>query len=203
MPQRKSHKPRPFEIVMDKSPGEAIPWDLDEHLHGCLAAYQIKSTYDAAVFFALEALWGIARDVDIHAKTGNLDPAQLDEQWILSPLQTLPVPWIWIRALGTAWEKYKTEGGPLGKAFGLEGGQGKPPTIAKLMQMLDERAIARWIWSRVEKLRAAGQEIQIEDIVQEAAEKFGKADVTIRRAWGRIRWARATANQGVIITSWK
>ena len=171
---------------MDEAGGEAFPWDLDEHLHGCLAAYQIEQSYGAAVFFALEALWGIARDVGIRAKTGNLDPAQLDEQWVLPALQNLPVPWIWIRALGTAWEKYKTEGGPLGQAFGLEGGQGKPPTITKLMQMLDERAIARWVWSRVEKLRAAGQETRIEDIVQEAAEKFGKADVTIRRAWERF-----------------
>lgn len=187
MPRRKSYKPRPFEMVMDESPGEAIPWNLDEHLHGCLAAYQLERNYGAAVFFALEALWGIARDVDIRAKTGNLDPAQLDEQWVLSPLETLPVPWIWIRALSMAWEKYKDEGGPLGHAFGLEGGgQGKSPIIATLMQMLDERAIARWIWSRVQELRAAGQEIWIEDVVQEAAEKFGKADVTIRRAWGRF-----------------
>ena len=154
------------------------------------------------IFFALEALWGIARDVDIHAKTGNLDPAQLDEQWILSPLQTLPVPWIWIRALGTAWEKYKTEGGPLGKAFGLEGGQGKPPTIAKLMQMLDERAIARWIWSRVEKLRAAGQEIQSKTSCRKPQRNLARQTSQLDEP-GEGRWARATANQGVIITSWK
>ena len=63
----------------------------------------------------------------------------------------LPVPWIWIRALSAAWERYKTEGGPLGRAFGLEGGgQGKSPTIDKLAQMLDERAIARWIGSQLQ-----------------------------------------------------
>ena len=44
------------------------------------------------------------------------------------------------------------------------------------MQMLDERAIARWIWSRVQKARDAGEEIWIEDVVQEAAEEFGKSD---------------------------
>jgi hypothetical protein len=52
--------------------------------------------------------------------------------------------------------------------------------------MLDERAIARWIWSRVQHARAAGEKIRIEDVVQEAAEKFEKSDVTIRRAWQRF-----------------
>ena len=74
----------------------------------------------------------------------------------MSPEATFAVPWIWIRSLATAWETYKTEGGPLGQAFGLEGGgQGKSPIIDKLTQMLDERAIARWIWSRVQEARAA------------------------------------------------
>lgn len=52
--------------------------------------------------------------------------------------------------------------------------------------MLDERAIARWIWSKRQEARAAGEKIWIEDLVQEAAEKFGKSDVTIRRAWERF-----------------
>jgi len=152
MPRRTSHKPRPSEIVMDEAGEDAFPWDLDEHLNGCLAAYQIQPSYPASVFFALEALWGIARDIGIRAKAGLLDPGQLDkEDWILSPSVTLPVPWIWIRVLSVAWEKYKTEGGPLGHAFGLEGGgQGKPPTIATLTQMLDDLAISRWIWSQVQ-----------------------------------------------------
>lgn len=186
MPRRKSRKPRPFEIVMDEAGRDAFPWDLDEHLHGCLAAYQIEQNYAAAVFFALEALWGIARDVGVRTKAGKLDPDSLDKDWIVSPRTHLEVPWIWLRCLATAWEKYKTEGGPLGQAFGLEGGQGKPPAITKLMQMLDERAIARWIWWRVEKLRAAEKKITIEEIVHEAAEKFGKSDVTIRRSWQRF-----------------
>src|ERR1041385_5934642 len=109
MPRRTSHKPRASEIVMDEAGEDAFPWDLDEHLNGCLAAYQIQPSYPASVFFALEALWGIARD--IRAKAGLLDPGQLDkEDWILSPSVTLPVPWIWIRVLSVAWEKYKTEG---------------------------------------------------------------------------------------------
>jgi hypothetical protein len=186
MPRRKSRKSRPFEIVMDEAGGEAFPWDLGEHLNGCLVAYQTQRTFGAAVALALEALRGIARDVDIRANAGCFSPHQLDDEWILSPRETIPVPWIWIRALSTAWEKYNSEGGPLGRAFGLEGGQGKPPTITKLMQMLDQRAIARWVWWRVETLRAAGQEISIEDVIQEAAEKFGKHDITIRRAWGKF-----------------
>jgi hypothetical protein len=172
---------------MDELVGERFPWDLDEHLHGCLAGYQTDPTYGAAVFFALKALWGIARDVGDRTKAGKFDPDQSDKDWIVCPRTNLAVPWIWIRSLATAWEKYKTEGGPLGHAFGLEGGgQGKSPTIATLMQMLDERAIARWIWSRVQEARAAHKKIRIEDVIQEAAEKFNKSDFTIRRAWRRF-----------------
>jgi hypothetical protein len=61
--------------------------------------------------------------------------------------------------------------------------------------MLDERAIARWIWSHVRLARAAGKEISIENVVQEAAETFGKSDETIRRAWkrfGRLEQQRTT-----------
>jgi hypothetical protein len=73
---------------------------------------------------------GIAHDVAVRANAGKLDADQLDTDWIISPDTNLPVPWIWIRALSAAWERYKTEGGPLGRAFGLEGGgQGKSPTI--------------------------------------------------------------------------
>jgi hypothetical protein len=43
-----------------------------------------------------------------------------------------------------------------------------------------------WIWSRIQETRAAGEKMRIEDVVQEAAEKFGKSDVTIRRAWQRF-----------------
>jgi hypothetical protein len=42
---------------MDEFAGERTPWDLDEHLNGCLAGYQHPPSYSAAVFFALEALW--------------------------------------------------------------------------------------------------------------------------------------------------
>jgi hypothetical protein len=184
---RKPRSQRPSDVVMDELVGEQAPWDLDKHLTGCLAGYQTDPSYGAAVYFALEALSGIARDVEVRAKDGKLDPNQLDADWIISPNTTLPVPWIWIRALSVAWEKYKNDGGPVGVAFGLEGGgQGKSPAIDKADQMLDERAIARWIGSRLEEVRAAGGKIRIEDLVHEAAEKFESSDVTIRRAWSRF-----------------
>jgi hypothetical protein len=186
MPRRKPQEPRPFEIVMNETSEQPTLFDLEEHLNGCLAAYQIERTFGAAVALAFEALRGIARDVENRARTGSFRPDQLDEEWIISPRERFCVPWIWIRALSTAWEKYNSEGGPLGRAFGLEGGQGKSPTLAKIMQMIDERAIAHWIWWRVQTLRATGQKVSIEDVIQEAAEKFGKHDITIRRAWGKF-----------------
>jgi hypothetical protein len=183
---RKPRTRRPFEKVMDEFAEELTPWDLDEHLHGCLAGYQAAPSYGASVYFALEALWGIARDVGIQAKEGKYDPAQLDADWTIAPRANLAVQWIWIRSLATAWEKYKSERVPLGEAFGLEGGQGRRPVDDTLTQLLDERAIARWIWSRVLAAREANKKIRIEDVVQEASEHFYKSDETIRRAWKRF-----------------
>jgi hypothetical protein len=171
---------------MDELTGEQDCWDLDKHLNGCVAGYQTDPSYGAAVYFGLEALWGIANDVRVRANTGRLDPDQLDAEWTIDPKTSVPVPWIWIRALGAAWERYMTEGGTVGHAFGLEGGQGKQPIDDKLTQMLNERAIARWIFSRVQDARAARKKIRIEDVIQEAAGTFGKSDVTIRRAWARF-----------------
>ena len=82
---------------------EQDSWDLDKHLNGCLAGYQTDRSYGAAVYFALEALWGIAKDVRVRSKSGRLDQGQLDAEWIIDPKAQLPVAWIWIRALGTAW----------------------------------------------------------------------------------------------------
>jgi hypothetical protein len=186
MPRKSSRAPRPFQVVMEELAGEQDFWNLQDHLNGCLAGYQNQPSYSAAVFFALEALWGIAHDVGIHAKSGKIDPDQLDADWIISPKTSLPVPWIWIRSLATAWERYKTDGVAVSSAFGLEGvGQGKSPIINQLMQTLNEIAIARWISSRVQEARAAGKKIRIEDVVQEAVVKFDKSDVTIRRFWQR------------------
>ena len=110
---RRSHASRLSDIVMDELAGEQTPWDLDKHLSGCLAGHQTDQSYGAAVYFALEALSGIAHDVAVRANAGKLDADQLDTDWIISPDTNLPVPWIWIRALRAAWERYKTEGGPL------------------------------------------------------------------------------------------
>jgi len=188
MPRKSSRVPRPFEVVMDEFAEERFPWDLEEHLNGCLAGYQAAPNYGAAVYFALEALWGIAHDVGIQAKAGKLDSCQVDEDWLLAPKTNLEVPWMWIRSLATGWEKYKDEKVPFGEAFGLEGGgQGKRPIISTLVQMLDERAIAHWIWSHVLEARAANkEEVSIESVIQDAAEKFNKSDETIRRSWKRF-----------------
>jgi hypothetical protein len=145
---RKSDAPRLSDMIMDEL-ADGQPWGLDKHLSGCLAGYQTNPSYGTAVYFALEAISGIAHDVAVRASTDVFDPSQRDADWIISPSTKLPVPWMWIRALGTAWDRYKTEREPLGVAFGLEGGgQGKSPTIDKLAQMLDERVTIRRAWQR-------------------------------------------------------
>ena len=80
MARKSSRAPRPSEIVMDEFTSERIPWNLDEHLNGCLVGYQTAPSYGTAVFFALEALWGIARDIGVRAEAGKLDPKQLDKR---------------------------------------------------------------------------------------------------------------------------
>jgi hypothetical protein len=102
MPRKSAQQGRPSEIVMDEFTAERMPWDLNEHLNGCLAGYQIIQSYGAAVFFALEVLWGISHDVDIKVESGKLDPNQLDKDGIVSPTANFEVPWIWIRSLATA-----------------------------------------------------------------------------------------------------
>ena len=69
---------------MDELAGEQTPWDLDKHLSGCLAGYQTDQSYGAAVYFALEALSGMAHDVAVRANAGKLDADQLDTDWIIS-----------------------------------------------------------------------------------------------------------------------
>lgn len=172
---------------MEELGGDQIPWNLEKHLDGCLAGYQTDPSYAVAVYFAPEALSGIAHDCEICAKTGKLDPDKLDAEWTIVPTTKFPVPWLWIQTLAAAWSRYQRDGGPLGHAFGLEGGgQGKWRIKDILAQMLDERAIARWIWSELQSVRAAGKTYRIEDVIQDAAIKFDKSDVTIRRAWRRF-----------------
>jgi hypothetical protein len=85
MPRKSSRGPRPFETVMDELAAEGDLWDLDKHLNGCVSGYQTDPSYGAAVYFALEALWGIARDVSARANSGNLDPEHVDAEWIIKP----------------------------------------------------------------------------------------------------------------------
>ena len=108
MPRKSSRTRRPSEIVMEELSEEQIPWNLEEHLNGCLAGYQAAPIYGAAVFFALEALWGIARDVGVRTNAGKFDPDQLDKDWLIAPTTRLDVPWIWIRSLATAWGRRNT-----------------------------------------------------------------------------------------------
>jgi hypothetical protein len=171
---------------MEELGADKLAWDLQEHLDGCLAAYQAASTYGSAVHFALEAISGIAHDKEIRARDTNFDQKQRDPNWIINPRFEVGVPWIWIKTVAAAWSKYKHEGGPLGRAFGLEGGQGKSPVIDNLEQMRDQRAIARWIAVQSEAFRSQGNRNPIEQAIQSATEKFGKSAVTIRRIWSRF-----------------
>jgi hypothetical protein len=61
MKSKKPKKERIFQTVMNDISADQTPWDLDEHLNGCLAAYQIEQSFGAAVALAFEALSGIAR----------------------------------------------------------------------------------------------------------------------------------------------
>ena len=69
---RKPRAPRLSDVIMDELVGDHAPWDLDKHLSGCLRGYQTDPSYGAAVYFALEALSGIARDVAVRANAGKV-----------------------------------------------------------------------------------------------------------------------------------
>ena len=137
MVRQQSRNPRAFEIVMDEAAGETVPWDLDEHLNGCLAAYQLQPSYGAAVFFALEVLWGIARDVGIRAKAGALDTTQEFNDIGYCLLRQL------FQSPGCGFALCRPHGkNPRLKAARLAmhsvfegGGQGKHPEIATMMQI--------------------------------------------------------------------
>jgi NADPH:quinone reductase-like Zn-dependent oxidoreductase len=91
MPRRKSHKPRPFEIVMDESRGKAIPWDLDEHFNGCLAAYQLIALLDKLGYRVVassrraeqerEYLQGLGADEIIDARELSGTGGPVGERW--------------------------------------------------------------------------------------------------------------------------
>jgi hypothetical protein len=175
---------RPAQIVREElGPAAGGDWDLGEHLTGCLAAYQSKPTVGNAVFFALEAVWGIGEDIRTRSDRGEISSEQLDPEWPIDPKSSVEVPWIWVSTLHEAWQRYKAGNGLLGHAFHLEGGKGKKPIAEILLTVLDQRAMARWIRHHVQTERATGARIRIEDAILDASEKFRKSDRTIRRAW--------------------
>ena len=175
-----SERARISDIVFDELGGNETHWDLAEHLHACIVASQKDPTFARAVYFAFEVLWGIAHDIELKAIRNQLDPKHVNAEWLLDPREALPVEWIWIRTLATAWGQVR-EGVSLGKAFGLEGGQGERPTFEKMAHELDGIAIARWIGAYVR--RHGGSRGVVENAIQAAAAKFDKSDVTIKRAW--------------------
>src|SRR5262249_25948151 len=96
------------------------------------------------------------------------------------------VPWFAIAALAAAWEAYKEQGPPLGKAFRLEGAQGKRPIIEQLERLLDQRAIARFIAIQAQVHRAAGAKGPLQTAKNDAANHFELSDETVDRAWKRF-----------------
>lgn len=176
---------RPSDKVLDEL-GKDIGWDIDKHLSGCLAAYQQNASYGTAVYFALEAIAGIGREGLRMAESNELPQGLTDSEWGLAPTKRVPVPWIWIRALTEAWERYKDGDEGLGRAFGQEGGgRGKSPVSKRLDTVLDHRAIAVWIWDRVQKEKGAGRKYRIEDAIGEAADHFHRSDFRIRKIWNK------------------
>ncbi len=169
---------RPAEKVLRELGGKDIRWNVDKHLAGCLRAYEQNPSYGTAVYFALEAIAGIGREGMRRAESKELPQEFKDPEWGLSPTHKISVPWIWIRAVTEAWERYKDGDEGLGKAFGQEGGQGKPPISKKQDTRLDHRAIATWTWHKVQDER-----ISITRAKGEAVGHFDLADNTIRKIW--------------------
>ncbi len=169
---------RPSDKVLHELGAKDIPWDVDKHLAGCLNAYQEDpSNYGRAVYFAFEAIAGIGREGMRKANSNELPNELEDRDWGLAPTQCVAVPWLWVRTLTEAWERYKAGEG-LGKAFGQEGGQGKSSINKKLDTELDQRAIAIWIWHRVQE-----EGITITDAISAAENHFNKSDGRIRKIW--------------------
>ena len=172
----------PFEIVMKELCPE-FTWDLNTHLEACLSAYQARGPHlGTAMYFAFIALCGIVHDAELRAKAAS-GSGEVDSEWTLPPRATVQVPWIWVVALVGGWNKYEKVGGPMGHAFGMEGGMGKPPMIESMRQWLNDRAIARWVAERSTTLRAANASAPIGDAILQAAEKFGESDDTTKKKW--------------------
>ena len=74
-------------------------------------------------------------------------------------------------------------GPPLGKAFHLEGSQGRLPVIERLERTLDYRALARFVWDAVFFAGTRGGKKTITAAIGDAANKFGVSEEMVRRGW--------------------
>ena len=133
---RKRDKRRPYQVLMDERAADPSLWDLESHIAGCFAGYQHKPDFGTAVYFALEMLWGVAVQGKRLERDG-LTKKLISPEGTLRPDAAFTVPWFCIASLAAAWESYKETGPPLGKAFRLEGSQGRLPVIEQLERTLD------------------------------------------------------------------
>ncbi len=190
-----NRRPRrsPAEIVLEELGIEDSAAALDQHLAGCLGMYQVAGSgryqelprYGTAVYFALEAIWGISRYNRNLAESGKIPEADFDPDWGIKPTQLINVPWIWVCVLAEAWDRYDRQGLPLGRAFGLVGSSGKRPIRKVLDRVREERAIAVWIANKLGNAKAAGRKMKLEDAIGLAANEFPKSDDSIHRIWKR------------------
>ena len=81
------------------------------------------------------------------------------------------------------------------KAFGLEGTRGKRPVLGRAERMLDQRAIAQFVWRFAEGERAHDAKDPVARAKGEAANKFNVSDETVSRAWKRFGKAERELHQ--------
>ena len=75
-------------------------------------------------------------------------------------------------------------GEPIEKAFGFKGAQGTRPVAVQLDRLLDQRAVAMWIWNRILSLREVGPKRgTVEQALGDAEEHFGMSIERIRAIW--------------------
>src|SRR5262245_19114879 len=110
-PNQPSPHRRPSDAVLDELGVKDTPRSIDAHLGGCLAGYRFQEKHErrfgVAVYFALEAVWGIGRHHRHQATIGQVPESDRDAAWGLPPMSKVEVPWIWVCALAEAWERYK------------------------------------------------------------------------------------------------
>ena len=184
----------PYQVMMEELAVDSSLWDLETHIAGCFAGYQQNQEFGTAVYFALEMLWGIAVQGRHLEKDGITEYLSASDA-TLRPDAAFAVPWFCISSLAAAWATYKKKGPPLGKAFGLEGTRGKRPVLGRAERMLDQRAIAQFVWRFAEGERAHDAKDPVARAKGEAANKFNVSDETVSRAWKRFGKAERELHQ--------